>query len=159
MNNMKCMKRLVNVSLIIAVFCIKNSNSKSCEETVCYKTNNVLPKHYNIQLTPNMKTKNNNFEGNLVASFEILQDTHNFTMNSLHLIINETATLVRDSYNKQFVPIEHRYDNIRETLTLHFKKKLLKGNYVLAINFTGASFKDIGFYTKSLNTSYKGLQM
>ncbi|XP_067215124.1 putative aminopeptidase-2 [Linepithema humile] len=145
-SNMEYMKLLLNVGLIFAVFCIKNS--KSCEN--CYSADNVLPKHYTIRLIPNMETEATS-TGNLIASFEIRRDTYNFSIDLLHLSINETMTYVRGLYNDKYVPKEYHYNNMKEMLTLIFEEELLKGSYDLIMNFTGNAYstKDKGFYTKS----------
>ncbi|XP_055385276.1 puromycin-sensitive aminopeptidase [Condylostylus longicornis] len=103
---------------------------------------NVLPKHYNLELTPDLEAFK--FKGRTSISIDILERTNQITLNALDIEISK-ATIALSDLIVETKNIEFSTEN--ETATVTFEKELPVGKGELNFVFNGElNDKMKGFY-------------
>lgn len=103
---------------------------------------NVIPKHYVLELKPNLETFK--FEGKTIVKIQINSPTDKIVLNSLDLQIVKSSLSLDGS---SVVPNDIVYSKEQETATLQFPKELPLGGGALELEFNGElNDKMKGFY-------------
>ncbi|XP_077274395.1 aminopeptidase N-like [Temnothorax americanus] len=102
---------------------------------------NSAPFDYNLSLIIPDLEKSNTFHGEARVTVTIFRDSFNISLHSQGLEINKTATTLTASMLKNgtitYKPTEHTYDHETNILSLHFKRQLYRGSYILNMKFAG----------------------
>lgn len=102
----------------------------------------VIPKHYRLSLTPNLKTFD--FLGEVSVDLEIATQTNKIVLNACDIIVKETSL---DDGKQKIQPIQTDILEEEEIIVFQFDKLLKKCKYTFTIKYTG-KLKDKmkGFY-------------
>ncbi|XP_024945317.1 aminopeptidase N-like [Cephus cinctus] len=113
--------------------------------------NNSLPISYSIRLIPYIIVDNFTFDGESTIELEVLKSSSSITLHILNLTIDETATSLVSSGNKNHKIASHTYDTKKQFLILKFATHLPTGNYTLYLKYVGNLPSNIleGFYRSS----------
>ncbi|CAH1105398.1 unnamed protein product [Psylliodes chrysocephalus] len=102
----------------------------------------VIPKHYNIHLTPNLETFN--FVGEVAVDIEIQAETDEITLNSLNLDFDSVKL---KNVKNEYAPIKTTFIFDEEKVVIKFDTVLAAGNYNLYIQYKGKLEDNMrGFY-------------
>ncbi|KAF5280580.1 hypothetical protein FQR65_LT00331 [Abscondita terminalis] len=93
----------------------------------------VLPKHYKLVLTPDLKTFT--FKGEVSIEIQVVQETNKIVLNALDLSIDKVS-LLQEAITNQ-LPSNVSISTENETAEFVFPQPLLPGNYSLEMSFTG----------------------
>lgn len=151
---MAFLKILVNVGLIFTVATalpVDGDSGNDLSAAVNYRLpDNVVPVHYDIELTPYIEEDKFTFDGKTLITIDIRRATRDLSLHALDLTINETATSLISSDIGSYAPVAHNYDNTTEILTLHFDDELPPGIYNLSMQFVGILNDELhGFFRTS----------
>ncbi|KAF5273236.1 hypothetical protein FQA39_LY07567 [Lamprigera yunnana] len=92
----------------------------------------VLPKHYQLALTPDLKTFT--FKGEVSIEIQVLQQTDAIVLNALDLVIDKVC-LLQETRNQKASTTTILPEN--ETAEFTFSEPIQPGTYSLDITFTG----------------------
>jgi aminopeptidase N len=95
---------------------------------------NAEPRHYDITITPDAAASR--FAGHALITLDVLAPTSAITLNAADLKFGQ-ATLAPASGSGAPQKAAVRVDAARQTATFGFARKLAKGQYKLAIDYTG----------------------
>ncbi|XP_015184598.1 PREDICTED: aminopeptidase N-like [Polistes dominula] len=93
----------------------------------------VRPTHYNIKLTLSFSK----FDGETCIDLVVRKSTFDITLHCDQIIINETTTLLINTKNEHFKPIEQIYVKEKELFVLRFQNVIEPDCYKLHFTFKG----------------------
>ncbi|XP_024945955.1 aminopeptidase N, partial [Cephus cinctus] len=113
--------------------------------------NNSVPISYSIKLIPYIIVDNFTFAGESTIKLEVLKSSSSITLHILNLTIDETATSLVSSGNKNHKIASHTYDTKKQFLILNFATHLSTGYYTLHLKYVGILDNETlsGFYRSS----------
>lgn len=139
------------------------------DSKVLINHNYIIPKHYDIQLTPLIYANELKFLGHINAEIEILQPIHIIKLHALQpyinveqfvLLKNETDKLVKDVQSEIFYhPTSYEYQHTTQVLILYFDTIIVKGTYILKMKFESIMDNDEekgSFLHKTLHINKSG---
>ncbi|KAG6444849.1 puromycin-sensitive aminopeptidase [Manduca sexta] len=97
---------------------------------------NVLPKHYNLELIPNLE--NFTFKGKTAVKVSIVNSTKVIVLNCLDLELNNVRLqYVNEGLESSITPLSVELQAADETATITFPESLAEGEATLYCEFTG----------------------
>ncbi|XP_015604744.1 aminopeptidase N-like [Cephus cinctus] len=113
--------------------------------------NNSVPISYSISLIPYLVEDNFTYDGESAIKLEILKSSSSITLHILNLTIDESATSLVSSGNKNHKIASHTYDTKKQFLILNFATHLPTGYYTLHLKYVGILDNETlnGFYRSS----------
>lgn len=149
---------LLYAIICIYVFIFIEANTATIQELnlndkeINYRLpNHTKPLFYDIKLNPHLAPNNFTFDGEVLVSIEILNNTRTLMLHTKKLIIDKTTTFLKtkDGFNF-YIPTMYNHNNLTEILSLEFDEDLLIGYYILHLKFIGIlNDWPYGFYRSS----------
>ncbi|NP_001268818.1 puromycin-sensitive aminopeptidase-like isoform X1 [Bombyx mori] len=97
--------------------------------------NNVIPKHYALELIPNLEKFT--FKGKTAVKVSIVNPTNVIVLNSLDLDLKNVKLQYNDGSNSAIIPSSVELSTTDETASIYFSESLLEGEATLYSEFTG----------------------
>lgn len=132
----------------------------------------ITPKHYDIQLTPQISANVLKFFGNISTEIKILHPTQIIKLHALQSYVdakqfvltkNKTDELIKDDQPKMiYYPSKYEYGYEAQVLILYFDTKILEGTYILKMKFESIMDNDKekgSFLHKTFHINKNGYKM